>query len=470
MLVIAIYNLYFHQLRRFPGPKLWAAFRFPYVLCLQRGELHARLKAMHKSYGPIVRVAPNELSFTDVRAWKDIYGSRQGHAPFQRNRTWFAKPTPDEPNSIMGFDEPDHARFRKTLVHAFSEKALKDQSPMIESYVTLLVNKLKEKGNAVVDLVEWLNYCTFDISGDLSFGESFDCLQHGRPHPWVEISYTFGKGLALVASVNYYAPLNKILGYVLPQKIRQRMLDHREISREKVHKRLDLALDRPDFITPITRANKEQDGKAFSTKEIELNAAILIFAGSETTASGLSGIIRMLLQNPKAMAKLVQEVRSSFQEEAEITIASVSRLEYLNAAIEEGLRLCPPATIGVPRVVPQGGDTVCGEWLPANVSYFLLSISFQAFFRGLGDVHAPLCMRGTRVDLHGLRRHLLPSINSRLTARQRALLVLTTSRLSDLCLPTNLKSSRMTRSRRSNHLASAGIVALGRHWPTLRCA
>ena len=157
------------------------------------------------------------------------------------------------------------------------------------------------------------------------------------------------------------------------------MLDHREISRTKVHKRLDLGLDRPDFITPITRANKEQDGKAFSTKEIELNASILIFAGSETTASGLSGTMRMLLQNPEAMAKLVQEIRSSFLEEADITISSVSYLKYLNAVIEEGLRLCPPATIGVPRVVPAGGDTVCGEWLPEDVGICLLVLSSEAF-------------------------------------------------------------------------------------------
>ena len=335
---------------------------------------------MHMRYGPIVRLAPNELSFTDGRAWKDIYGSRQGHAPFQRNRTWFKKAAPEDPNSIMGFDEPDHARFRKTLVHAFSEKALKEQSPMIQSYVTLLVNKLREKGTSIVDLVEWLNYTTFDISGDLSFGESFECLQNGKPHKWVEISYSFGVGLALMASINYYPPIDKLLRYVLPKKVRQRMLDHREMSREKVHQRLDLALDRPDFITAITRQNDEEDGKAMSLKEIELNSSTLVFAGSETTASGLSGIIRMLLQNPQATTKLVQEVRSSFEKDEEITIASVSRLEYLDAVIEEGLRLCPPVAIGVPRVVPPEGDTVCDEWLPANVSTLLLSLLAQTLF------------------------------------------------------------------------------------------
>jgi cytochrome P450 len=77
-------------------------------------------------------------------------------------------------------------------------------------------------------------------------------------------------------------------------------------------------------------------------KEIELNMSILVFAGSETTASALSGIIRMLLQNRPAMAVLKSEIRASFKVESDIEIASVGRLAYLNAVIEEGMRLCPP--------------------------------------------------------------------------------------------------------------------------------
>jgi cytochrome P450 len=145
------------------------------------------MKAIHDRYGDVVRIAPNELSFTDARAWKDIYGSRQGHAPFERNRTWFQKEVPDEPSSIMGPEEDDHSRFRKILTSAFSEKSLKAQSPIIQQYVDQLVERLKARADTIVDLVEWLNFCTFDVSGDLSFGESFDCLKNGKAHPWVEM-------------------------------------------------------------------------------------------------------------------------------------------------------------------------------------------------------------------------------------------------------------------------------------------
>jgi hypothetical protein len=77
---------------------------------MHRGDLHRQMKAIHDRYGDIVRIAPNELSFTDVRAWKDIYGNRPGHAPFERNQTWFQKEHPDDPSSIMG-----RARISKSM-------------------------------------------------------------------------------------------------------------------------------------------------------------------------------------------------------------------------------------------------------------------------------------------------------------------------------------------------------------------
>lgn len=121
------------------------------------------------------------------------------------------------------------------------------------------------------------------------------------------------------------------------------MLDHKAMTIEKVHKRLSVTEQRPDFINTITTQNEGRGEKAMTLKEIELNMSILVFAGSETTASALSGIIRMLLQNRTAMARLNEEVRASFRAESEITMASVGRLKYLDAVIEEGIRLCPPS-------------------------------------------------------------------------------------------------------------------------------
>jgi cytochrome P450 len=89
----------------------------------------------------------------------------------------------------MGPDEEAHTRYRKTLVHPFSEKSMEEQGPMSEFHVDQLVWKLREAdAGTTINLVEWLNFTTFDTAGDLHFGESFDCLKSGKAHPGVEIS------------------------------------------------------------------------------------------------------------------------------------------------------------------------------------------------------------------------------------------------------------------------------------------
>ena len=65
-----IYRLYFHPLAKFPGPKLAAVTTLynAYYDILQSG-LVKHLPEMHKKYGPIIRVQPNELHIADLEGF-----------------------------------------------------------------------------------------------------------------------------------------------------------------------------------------------------------------------------------------------------------------------------------------------------------------------------------------------------------------------------------------------------------------
>ena len=243
---------------------------------------------------------------------------------------------------------------------------------MLQSYVDLLIAQLRKRAKAgeVTNLVEWLNFATFDISGDFSFGEPFDCLKNGKAHPWVEISYDFGKALALIASINNYPPFHELLKYVIPKKVLERRAVFQNTAKEKVQKMMaasDLH-DRFGYVATVLKQNENKGDKAMTVEEIEINMTILIFAGSETTSSGLSGILRTLLQHPDSMTELVDTIRLTFAKESEITVASVGHLHFLDPFINESMRLCPPVVIGVPRVVPKEGDSICDEFVPGGVS------------------------------------------------------------------------------------------------------
>jgi cytochrome P450 len=93
----------------------------------------------------------------------------------------------------------------------------------------------------------------------------------------------------------------------------------------------------------------------------------LLLAGSETTASTLSGATYLLLSHPEILARLTEEVRSSFNSFDEITITSVNKLTYMLAILNETLRFYPPLSSGMVRVVPTGGATIAGHYVPGGV-------------------------------------------------------------------------------------------------------
>jgi hypothetical protein len=65
-----IAGAFFGPLSKIPGPKLWAMSRLPRMYMEWQGEEAAGVDALHKKYGPVVRLAPNEVSFAaGAQAW-----------------------------------------------------------------------------------------------------------------------------------------------------------------------------------------------------------------------------------------------------------------------------------------------------------------------------------------------------------------------------------------------------------------
>jgi cytochrome P450 len=115
-------------------------------------------------------------------------------------------------------------------------------------------------------------------------------------------------------------------------------------------------------------------------EEIIPTFAILLLAGSETTATLLSATTFYLLTNPSTLATLQFEIRTSFTREEEITQISVNKMKYLLAVLDETMRIHPPTPRGGPRVVPGKGEMVDGVWVPGGVSTFFLPLPCLPYF------------------------------------------------------------------------------------------
>jgi cytochrome P450 len=138
----------------------------------------------------VVRLGPNELSFTNAQAWTDIYGMHalswgtQGQMP-----KYGGSDSYEEGFGRLNMTNAtveDHTRMRRMVSHAFSDRAMRDVEPIVQQYVGLLVERLGErcdKGEDV-DAVAWMNFTTFDLMGDLAFSDDFECLKKGVYNPW----------------------------------------------------------------------------------------------------------------------------------------------------------------------------------------------------------------------------------------------------------------------------------------------
>jgi cytochrome P450 len=360
-------------LSRFPGPKSWAAFRLRYCYSLWRGDLVLDIHNIHTRYGDFVRVAPNEISVANSDGWNDIYCRRPGHLAFPKNPIWWGELPGRAPSIVSAPKAKDHQRMRKLLEHCFTAAALSAQEPIVQSHVALLIERLKQRCLAhqdrttMVDIVKWMSYVIFDITGDLGFAESFHCLDNDALHPWVAELFSYGKVGSLVAAMRHYTVLFQVFMRCIPKKVLEASRAHYRWAVQKTHRRLNREVQREDWMKYILQYSDAESEQFLTIPELESNMNVMIFAGSDTCATVLSGTVNHLIKTPRALEKLVVEVRSAFDSPTDMRFTNLKRLPYLEAVVQEGLRMCPPNPSGLQHIVPAGGDTVMGHWLPAGV-------------------------------------------------------------------------------------------------------
>jgi cytochrome P450 len=72
-----------------------------------------------------------------------------------------------------------------------------------------------------------------------------------------------------------------------------------------------------------------------------------------------------VITNPRIYSTLLSELATASISNP-VKDSEARKLPYLQAVIREGLRICPPATGLAYRETPDGGDTLCGYYLPAR--------------------------------------------------------------------------------------------------------
>lgn len=124
----------------------------------------------------------------------------------------------------------------------------------------------------------------------------------------------------------------------------------------------------PSLPDLISQFKSNQGPKALLTEdETRVNASLFMIAGSETTATLLSGRTFFLLDRSDTYYELRSQIRSSIQTYSDTAFSSTARIPYLQAVLQETLRLYPPTPLGMPRVVPEEGAMIPGKFVAGKV-------------------------------------------------------------------------------------------------------
>ena len=174
---LATYRLFYHPLAAFPGPKLSALtkmYEAYFDLCYSYGgQFTNEVKRMHKIYGPIVRINPNEISINDPEFYEILY------APQPAIRDKFKATAAILGTTSGAFGTVDHFQHRKRRAAKssfFSPQNVAGTEPLIKKHVEVLCNLLHLGGPKVWETRVFFMALKLDVFFDWAFADSFGLL------------------------------------------------------------------------------------------------------------------------------------------------------------------------------------------------------------------------------------------------------------------------------------------------------
>lgn len=165
----------------------------------------------------------------------------------------------------------------------------------------------------------------------------------------------------MMRASDYYPPFKRMLFMLAGKDTAKGYQAHLQYVKSKALDRLNMETDRLDLMSKMAAPES-----GLTAEEFIATSDTVLLGESETTATLLSGLTYYLVKNPRALTKLVEEIRNHFKSEEEIDFQGVNSLEYMLACINEAFRLYPPVPGALLRRTREG-DTICGKYVPPDV-------------------------------------------------------------------------------------------------------
>ncbi|PTB66041.1 cytochrome P450 [Trichoderma citrinoviride] len=396
---LTIYRLWFSPLAKFPGPKFAAAsfwYEFYYDYWLD-GKYLFEIEKMHKKYGPIVRVNPDELSIHDPEFYNEVYVTESK----RRTESYdvFCKGIDFDGSHLLTTDHDLHRKRRKPMEGFFSRKGITRLQPMLAEVALHLESRFRElEGtNSVIRLDHAFSAFSGDIIGRICLGTD-DRGSHGDrfldsqdfASDWYDVIHAIVRSIPLFTGFPQIIQILSLLPESLLLKIypkgqmfnifRQRALEQIRIAnRDKSEK------DANDISIFRHIANSDMPVEERTEERLAKEAQVLLGGGTASTARTIGFASYYILSRPELRSKLEAELREPMANwpQQVPTWAELEQLPLLQGIIKESLRLSYGVMHRLPRVFPdqplQYKDWVIPIGVPVGMSAYLMHSDPQVY-------------------------------------------------------------------------------------------
>ncbi|KAI0120436.1 cytochrome P450 [Hypoxylon sp. NC0597] len=373
--ISAVYSWY--RLRQIPGPFLASFSYLPRAWCALTGTQLQTYMSAGRKYGSLIRIGPSELLTDDPEVLRRLSGAKSKYW----KSDWYmgARLNPYHPTMFMMPDPILHDKVKAQLWPGYSGR----DNPSVEFDIDIQINSfvdlIRRKyittsdigGYRPLNLARAVSFFTLDVISKLSLGQEFGCLTTDSDR--YQLSETFDEAMPFMAVTTDVPWARKIVYSTLGLKL----FGPKETDSRGMGQLMNLANNavREYFKSDADRDEKRILGSwvrhGLTQLQCEVETLFMFVAGSDTTATAIRITILYILSTHRIYQRLKDEIASAVQEgrvSRPITQAEARNLPYLQAVVYEGLRIRPVTTSQLSKVVPRGGDTINGKFIPEGTA------------------------------------------------------------------------------------------------------
>lgn len=338
-----------------------------------RGKTETDHIKIHEKYGPIVRIAPNELSLASPNAAREVLAAGKG---FHKTDFYGVFPPPENPDIFTETREAVHAVKKRYASNPYSMAVMQQLSGYIEDTEKLLMKKLDamcHSADRYCNLGDYLHYYAFDVLGEIAFSRKFG---------FIEAGYDLEKAIKTIDDMQWYDgiigqipewdfvfrrnPLWKFVPWLNTGNFLITRMALEELGKRKKYGSKEI--DRKDLLSQLMIAH-EKAPDAFKEGDVFAVAHGAIFAGSDSTASTMQSFCHHVLRDQTIYKKLMKEIDDAYAAGKLSEMPQwneVQALPYFQACLKEAMRVRPAVGLNITRLVPPEGAEIDGTTYPGG--------------------------------------------------------------------------------------------------------